>query len=526
VFDSSTFLVSLPAGIALLCKIGIFVYARSSNVVNAVTRLYLLFLFALSLQNVAEIFHFYTIARGGIPYLEFTVYYAAITAALALLVHISLRLSFPNHARRASIPVYAYAAVIEALLLLTPWIIAGLTPMGHTATRIAGPLYFLFELYAVGCFLGVIGILAWGAYRQSSALQRAKARLFLLAIVPMAGVIVTVLVMLRLGIRLTNATVVYPLAITYFLIVTAYATYQHRLFDISFYIPWSKVRQRKTAFYDRIRSMIAEIADLSSVAQVVNRLADTLRCPVVLVGGPQPTFATTDGALRMLGFPSDELRKIDHIVIANEIAAVAPATHALMKQYGVAAVVPFYPRSHAASWMLLGDSFNEQVYTPLDFRMVERLFDHLSEQFLDKLVLLRSQLHEARDQLQTLQYRLEQTSTELTKLQEQNTLLREYNFRLLRERAVNRSDVANKDGAHKPVRLLKAEPQAATENELPLAEHVSQFEARLIVQALERCGGNKSQAARMLGLRPNTLHYKIERYGLADKGGSENENPE
>lgn len=520
--DSDIFLISLPAGIALLCKIGLFVYARLSNVSNALTRLYLYFLFALSLQNVAEISHFYTIARGGMPYLEFAVYYAAIIAALALLVHLSLRLSFPERARSIAVPIYAYAVLLEGFLLLTPLVIADITPMGHTATRVAGPLYFLFELYAIGSFIGVIGLLTMAAYRQPSALQRAKARLFLAAIVPMAGVIVTVLVMLRLGVRLTNATVIYPIAITYFLIVTAYATHQHRLFDISFYIPWSAVRQRKTAFYDRIRAMIAEIADLSSVAQVVDRLADTLRCPVALIGGPQPTLSTAEGALRMLGFPADELRKMDHIVVANEIAAAAPMTHALMKQYGVAAIVPFYPRSHAASWMLLGDSFNEQVYTPLDFRMVERLFAHMAEQFLDKLVLLRSQLHETRDQLQTLQYRLEQTDAELEKQREQNSLLREYNFRLLRERAVNRTDVERK-----PARLLKFSPEVAPQPDVPLAEHVSQFEARLIMQALERCGGNKSQAARLLGLRPNTLHYKIERYGLIDKGGGpENEGSE
>ena len=48
-----------------------------------------------------------------------------------------------------------------------------------------------------------------------------------------------------------------------------------------------------------------------------------------------------------------------------------------------------------------------------------------------------------------------------------------------------------------------------------LDEHVSEFEARLIAQTLKRCDGNKSKTARLLGLRPNTLHYKLERYGLS-----------
>ena len=58
-----------------------------------------------------------------------------------------------------------------------------------------------------------------------------------------------------------------------------------------------------------------------------------------------------------------------------------------------------------------------------------------------------------------------------------------------------------------------------------LEEHVAAFEAHLIAQTLKRCQGNKSKAARLLGLRPNTLHYKIERYGLnaetKDKSGND-----
>ena len=53
--------------------------------------------------------------------------------------------------------------------------------------------------------------------------------------------------------------------------------------------------------------------------------------------------------------------------------------------------------------------------------------------------------------------------------------------------------------------------------------HVAAFEARLIEQTLKRCQGNKSKAARLLGLRPNTLHYKLERYGL---GGNPKEKPD
>jgi hypothetical protein len=512
-------LISLPAMIALALKGGIYAYARFSRTHSLQTRLYLFTLFFFSMQNVAEIAHFYTfIERGLIPTFEVNVFYASTIIAYAFLFHLALTLVFD--AQRAAIrtmanAVYIYAAALVVLLFFTPWLISGYTPIRqYTVTRIPGPLYGAFEIYAIGICLTVVGILAYGVRRQASASERSRAKIVLIAIIPLNLVLIAVLVALHTGVRLFNASVTMPIALMFFLALTAYATHQYRLFDIQYFIPWSKVRKRKTAFYDRIRAMIAEIADLTSVNQVVSRLADTLRCPVALVGGPSPVLSSESGVLRMLDFPADALRKIDQIVIANEIAQAAPVTHRLMKQHGVAAIVPFYPHSRtAASWMLLGDSFNEQVYTPLDFKMVEQLFAHMAEQFLDKLLFLRSQLHEARDQLQTLQYRLDEADGAMAKLREQNALLRQNNFRLLRERSDTQTDA---DPA-KPARVLTLAPVPA-QIEKSLDEYVSQFEARLIAQALKRCGGNKSQAARMLGLRANTLHYKIERYGLTEKG--------
>ena len=93
------------------------------------------------------------------------------------------------------------------------------------------------------------------------------------------------------GLAKLSSSVLNPIVVTVFLIVTTYATHQYRLFEIEFYIPWSKVRKRKTVFYQRIQATIAEIADLRSVREVIQLLADTFRCPVTLVGGSHPMVA-------------------------------------------------------------------------------------------------------------------------------------------------------------------------------------------------------------------------------------------
>jgi two-component system response regulator HydG len=47
-----------------------------------------------------------------------------------------------------------------------------------------------------------------------------------------------------------------------------------------------------------------------------------------------------------------------------------------------------------------------------------------------------------------------------------------------------------------------------------LTEVVEGMEARLLRQALEQSGGVKAEAARLLGLKPSALYYKLEKYGI------------
>jgi two-component system, NtrC family, response regulator AtoC len=52
---------------------------------------------------------------------------------------------------------------------------------------------------------------------------------------------------------------------------------------------------------------------------------------------------------------------------------------------------------------------------------------------------------------------------------------------------------------------------------LPEGLTLEQFEDKLIEEALERAGGNKSQAARMLGLSRNALRYRLSKIGVPDE---------
>lgn len=499
---------ALPAMVALLAKAAIFFYAHQSKVHNLQTKLYLVFLFALSIQNLAEIWAFAAHADGLPSPPTGTLYFSASTLAIAFMLHFALSVAKSGSTRGDGVSalgiatLYIPALILQPLLWLTPLVVAGFEPMRYTYTKISGPLYFLFELYALGYLCATVVTLIYGARFQTTAHRRSQNKLLLLGLLPWIALVTLIIVLQQFGFRGFNSTVTLPIAITFFLVISAYATHQHRLFDIEFFVPWSKIRNRKTVFYRRIQFLIAEISKMSSVQKVLNSISDALHCPVALVGGPTPSLTIAGDAFGIARFPLDELKKVNNIVVANEIAEAMPSTHDLMKRHKVAAIVPFHPHSQAvASWMLLGEAFSEQVYSPLDFKTVETLFARLADHFLDNQLLLRSQLLEARREMDTLHTRLASAWEQIETLRRQLAETRSGNHQAqARELAASNQDIAaNQVGSE--------DRQAAARGFLD--EQVAEYEARLIARTMDHCDGDAPRAAELLGLPIATLHDKL-----------------
>ena len=60
---------------------------------------------------------------------------------------------------------------------------------------------------------------------------------------------------------------------------------------------------------------------------------------------------------------------------------------------------------------------------------------------------------------------------------------------------------------------------AASDHFLPDNMTLDQWEDEMIREALKRAGGNKSQAARLLGLSRNALRYRLSKIGIDDNDG-------
>jgi DNA-binding NtrC family response regulator len=56
---------------------------------------------------------------------------------------------------------------------------------------------------------------------------------------------------------------------------------------------------------------------------------------------------------------------------------------------------------------------------------------------------------------------------------------------------------------------------------LPEGMTLEQWEDEMVQEALRRANGNKSQAARLLGLSRNALRYRLSKIGIADEADRE-----
>jgi two-component system response regulator HydG len=67
---------------------------------------------------------------------------------------------------------------------------------------------------------------------------------------------------------------------------------------------------------------------------------------------------------------------------------------------------------------------------------------------------------------------------------------------------------------------MRADVLELPSDERPLPEVLEELERQLIVRALRKAGGVKTETARILGIKTPTLYYKLEKYGMADASES------
>lgn len=478
------YIYSVPAMLALILKAVILYLSQRAEVQNSQTRLFSATVLASLGMSVAELVVLQRFGQNA-AYYGALYYYVAHILMFALLAHLAILISFDNLNKHLhlllSIVLYGYAVALEILLLFSSQLISGFQPLqGYTVTRIPGPLLWVYEVFVAICMLTTLIVPIWGLRKERSPIARSRCKLWLISVFPFGSLVIAIISLLHFQIYLFNASVTTPLLITLLLAATGYATHNRRIVDLNFYVPWSKARKLKKAFYARITALSHEVPQFRSIDGLIRGLADIVKCPVALLGSRNAGFLSGEDAARMSTFPVTDLIRIDQMRVANEIRGKFPREHKLMAEYKVAVIVPFFPHSTKAScWLLLGELFSQRIYTPQDFRAIESLFQKIAVLFLDEIINKdfggKDPGAYGRDN----------------------------------ETIPGTSDFERPE--HAVSRKLKYSPQKS------FKEVVSEFETQVIRDALQRCRGNQAEAARMLGLRPNTLYYKIERYRLGNE---------
>ena len=71
------------------------------------------------------------------------------------------------------------------------------------------------------------------------------------------------------------------------------------------------------------------------------------------------------------------------------------------------------------------------------------------------------------------------------------------------------------------VASLEQDRDVMSRTEIDLMDEVQRFESNIIKCALVRTGGRQRQAARLLHIKPTTLHAKMKRYGILQSDADE-----
>jgi DNA-binding NtrC family response regulator len=85
-----------------------------------------------------------------------------------------------------------------------------------------------------------------------------------------------------------------------------------------------------------------------------------------------------------------------------------------------------------------------------------------------------------------------------------------------RAAALCAGDIIDATNLPEPLRDPHERSTDASEDGVTLKEAVAALEKRMIVRALERAHGNRSEAARQLGIGRPQLYAKLEEYGIGD----------
>lgn len=227
-------LLAFPSILALVIKLWLFrVSGKALFVSNPFLAYFLCSLFAL---NLVELTFFLQLIPpdNALPIL-ISYYIAAIYSAAAYLA-IAINLVRPS--RLTQVSVFLMATLMAVLMCIPDLVIAGVTYISYSITKIPGEYYWLLQIYLVGILIIGTAILLYGLFYHQNSLTRKRCLAILISTVPMTIAVISVVGLMALGYPI-NGAVILSLVTTLTLIILIYTESRYRLFLFLSYVPYT-----------------------------------------------------------------------------------------------------------------------------------------------------------------------------------------------------------------------------------------------------------------------------------------------
>lgn len=239
---------AFPALAAVIVKAGIVWWSRKLLVE---TWPFFAFLLCLAIHNVFEI-GFYLDPSPAFKTAMMYGYYVAAVFALGFGLVFGVALWRPVLAKKAAVAAAGSAGLIATLFVFTDYLIAGFEPLNFSYTRVPGPAYVIFPIYALACLGGMVGAIVLSIKSTSCNYTKARNALILAGFAPFVLVAGLVPVLMTMGFAI-NAAMLIPITTTFFLLVILYALTHEEIFDVRALVVG-------TAQFRRLKRLVAHVA--------------------------------------------------------------------------------------------------------------------------------------------------------------------------------------------------------------------------------------------------------------------------
>lgn len=144
--------------------------------------------------------------------------------------------------------------VLAYLIVFTGTVIADVTRLEYTYTRVAGEYYWVFQGLSITAIFVILHIAYSGYSQGKDEIQRVKSMNLFIGFAPYALFIVGVIVLMKLGV-VVNAAGIGPLLLAIFTLVFAENARRNELHDLRAYVPWTRKAKMIRAISRPIRTV-------------------------------------------------------------------------------------------------------------------------------------------------------------------------------------------------------------------------------------------------------------------------------